>query len=330
MNQATLAETRKEIRSKKIRLPDHLSSRSVLYVAAYAACPFLLIGMSVVLGRLATESWFVLLPAHFVLLLAAQRCFQTLVHDASHRLYSEKSLARNDLLANLLAAGWIGSTVDAYRKVHFRHHAHNGSEDDPEHIDFDAISERGGLKAYCFRYIFCLEVLRLFRKYYWPESTTNSEATRSADRHAAEHQNSGFARLVAKIVATILTKSHVLITQFVLASVFVFVSQCWPLYFLWLYIAVSWSPMISGLRFLVEHPGKSDLTVTTKSWLLELLYFAPFNFNYHFEHHLWPSVPPYRLRRAHQYLQSQNYFSEHPECLNFNKSYLRSLWSRGK
>ena len=172
MNQATLAETRKQIREKKIRLPDHLGSRSLSYIAAYASTPFLLIGASVIIGRLTIEAWIFLLPVHFVLLLAAQRCMQTIVHDASHRLFSENPF-RNDLVANLLVAGWIGSTVDAYRKVHFKHHAHNGSKDDPEHIDFDSLAARGGLPAYCVRYILCFEAFRLFRKYYLPEAAAD-------------------------------------------------------------------------------------------------------------------------------------------------------------
>ena len=61
------------------------------------------------------------------------------------------------------------------------------------------------------------------------------------------------------------------------------------LYPLWLYLAVTWSPLLSRLRFLVEHPGDSDLTVTTRSTVLERPLFAPLNFNYHFEHHPGPA-----------------------------------------
>jgi len=85
--------------------------------------------------------------------------------------------------------------------------------------------------------------------------------------------------------------------------------------------------MLSGLRFLVEHPGRSDRTVsTTRSWLLEKLYFAPYHFNYHFEHHVWPALPPYQLKVAHDFLKEKKYFERHPEFLN--DSYLGSLWRR--
>ena len=87
-------------------------------------------------------------------------------------------------------------------------------------------------------------------------------------------------------------------------------------YPLWLYLAVSWSPLLSRLRFLVEHPGESDLTVTTRSTLVERPFFAPLNFNFHFEHHCWPNVPPYRLRQAHRQLRSAGFYERHPEYAN--------------
>ena len=74
--------------------------------------------------------------------------------------------------------------------------------------------------------------------------------------------------------------------------------------------------MMSSLRFVVEHPGKTDHTVSTISWWAERQYFAPYNFNYHMEHHLWPSVPPYRLPEVHRYLRQQGYYERHPDSLN--------------
>ena len=98
------------------------------------------------------------------------------------------------------------------------------------------------------------------------------------------------------------------------------------LYPLWLYLAVTWSPLLSRLRFLVEHPGDSDLTVTTRSTLLERPLFAPLNFNYHFEHHAWPGVPSYRLKRAHRHLREMSFYERHPEFAN--ASFIGSLIGR--
>ena len=84
--------------------------------------------------------------------------------------------------------------------------------------------------------------------------------------------------------------------------------------------------MISKLRFLVEHPGADDRTVTTKGPWYQLLVFAPFQFNYHFEHHVWPSLPPYNLRLMHHQLDDQGFFARHPEYTN--DTFVRALRRR--
>jgi fatty acid desaturase len=81
--------------------------------------------------------------------------------------------------------------------------------------------------------------------------------------------------------------------------------------------------MLSRLRFLVEHPGKDDRTVSTIGPWHEVLLFAPYQFNYHFEHHAWPALPPYRLRDAHRELGAAGYFERHPEYRI--RSYVRAL-----
>ena len=62
--------------------------------------------------------------------------------------------------------------------------------------------------------------------------------------------------------------------------------------------------------------------------MLELLYFAPYHFNYHLEHHLWPTLPPYQLPEAHRYLVRDGYFDRHPEFLG--NGYLRTLRRRDR
>ena len=189
----------------------------------------------------------------------------------------------NDRLANWISAGWIGMDVARYRKVHLQHHAHNGSTRDPEHVSFETVRQDGGLARMILRYATMMETARLVRKYF---------AAPAGGRQKRE----------VSTVERLVGLAHILVCQIVLIATFTFAGVWWA-YPLWLYLAVTFNPLLSRLRFLAEHPGEGDMTVTTLAPFLETAYFAPQSFNYHCEHHGWPMVPPYRLARLHQYLR---------------------------
>lgn len=293
------AVLRDHIKAEKVKLPPALFERSTRSIVIHGLIPFAYLAASVVLARLAPQIsvWSVVLQ--FGLLLAAHRAFQTQVHDLSHRLFSE-SPKRNDFWGNLLAAGWTGTHIQSYRAVHFQHHAHNGSVRDPEHISVEIVRSNGGLALHVLRYVLGLHTLRLFKKYYAPGKP------RSGDVAGSSAPRQGL------LARQLRTKWPVLFAQGCLVMIFVFLAGAPWLYLIWCYLAVSWSPMLSGLRFMVEHPGETDATITTYASPLERVFFAPLQFNYHFEHHVWPALPPYRLPEAHAYLCEQGYYARHP------------------
>lgn len=269
-------------------------------IVRHAMQPFLFVAIALVVARWSTPV--VGVAGSFILFLFAQRSLQTNVHDLSHRLFSGRSSKVNDAVGNYLAAGWIGSNVGAYRSVHFEHHRKNGSADDPEFIDMSVIKAAGGLTRHCLRYMFGFELFRLVRKYYGPDMS----GTKAGE---ASERPSGPKLIVGALAQNV----HVLAAQALMLAMCVVVANAWYLYLVWAYLLATWSPLTSGLRFLVEHPGSTDLTVTTPSWSLERALFAPLGFNYHFEHHAWPGVPPYRLKAAHRQLAKAGFFDRHPE-----------------
>jgi fatty acid desaturase len=290
------AGLRDHVQREKIKLPRELVARSRAWTLLHGVQPFLYLAVSILVARFAPWPVWSLLPLHLLLLLAAHRSFQTQVHDLSHRVFSE-NLALNDLLGNLFAAGWTGTHVQSYRSVHFKHHAHNGSAQDPEYISLHDVQRDGGVLRYVLRYAFGLHTLRLFRKYYAPKPAQGSTVRVS---------------LVARLRRLVATKWAIVLAQTTLLLAFTFLAGAPYLYAVWLYLAVSWSPLLSGLRFMVEHPGRSSFTVSTRSAFVERVYFAPLGFNYHFEHHVWPTIPPYRLRRVHAHLHEVGYYERHP------------------
>ena len=292
---------RRYVRSESIKLPPALMTRSAWHSAVSVAVAYVWTAAAVTAAIALDGRVVPTIATGFVAILLAQRSMQTLVHHLSHDLLS-KNRAFNDRLGNFLVAGFIGMRIQNYRRVHFVHHAKNGSTDDPEFIDFSVVEARGGMLRYMLHHVIGGETFTLVRKYYAPKHAASS---RSASRRSG-----------VGAVRFLLNMSHVALAQLVLIVLFAAVAHAWYLYAVWVYVAVTWSPMISKLRFLVEHPGTDDRTVTTKGPWYELLVFAPFQFNYHFEHHVWPSLPPYKLRQTHRQLDDQGFFSRHPEYTN--------------
>jgi fatty acid desaturase len=293
---------RRHVKEDSVKVPRELMRRSPGRAIAYLAFAHLWIALAVAAARLVPGGPVAVMAVCFPLLLVAQRCLQTLVHHASHDLFSKRRPI-NDGVTNYLVAGFIGMTVQNYRRVHFRHHAENGSANDPEFIDFAAVRARGGLLRYILRFAAGGEALALVKKYY---AAPRASGARSSTRRPA---------LI-----------HVAVAQLALVAVFWFAADAWYLYGLWLYLAVTWSPLLSRLRFLVEHPGTDERTVSTRAGWHEVVLFAPFQFNYHFEHHVWPGLPPYRLGRMHRQLTDGRFFDRHPEYVG--RSFIGSLLSR--
>lgn len=288
---------RRYLREESIKLPRELTARSTPAAIAYVLSPHVWTALALA-AALVLPGVPATLAVGFVLILLAQRSLQTLVHHLSHDLLS-KNRSVNDWVGSLLTAGFIGMRIQNYRRVHFVHHAENGSTSDPEFIDFSAVRARGGLRRYVLHFVAGGEAFALVRKYYAPKRAAKA---RPSDKTAAK--SSPLARLAG--MATIALCQAALIAAFWLVGA--------PyLYLVWLYVALTWSPMLSRLRFLVEHPGQDDRTVSTRAAWYEVAFFAPYQFNYHFEHHVWPALPPYRLRRAHRHLSGKGYFERHPE-----------------
>jgi fatty acid desaturase len=298
------------IRDEGFVLPDELKRRSTGWIVAYASLPFAYTFGAAALGRSALPWWAQTLLA-FPLVLAAQRTFLTLVHEASHKFYAAER-ATNDVLADFLAAGFIGMLVRKYRKIHLAHHSANGSADDPEFFGYEAVRRAGGWVLFIGRYVVGLELPSLLGKY-----------------HTKQDEFLGDARIKAASVdqPRRLEKLSIVACQLFLVALFLLAARAPHLYALWLYVAVTWSPLLSRLRFLAEHPGRGELTLSTRGTLLERIFVGPLNFNRHFEHHGWPAVPPYRLQAVHAALVESGFFSRRGQFLA--DSYVATLSGYG-
>jgi len=219
----------------------------------------------------------------------AQHGLAVLAHEAAHyRLYQQRWL--NDLVGKLCGAP-LGISMLTYRIIHRIHHNHLYEPIDPD-LALMAGYPRGRL--YLLRKLAKdLTGITTFKNYRYFKGTVVKPI---GDTSSALHRA---ARRDRKLVRGL----HLAALALAIAT------GTWRWYLLlWLLPLVTVLQMILRLRAVCEHGAVTDLSTPLKAarttlaptWLRWLLF--PHHVNYHIEHHLYPSVPHYRLAECHRRL----------------------------
>jgi len=205
-----------------------------------------------------------------------QHALAILGHDGTHFTLSHDRRL-NDYLTNLLAFWPLGLTVSGYRTLHFKHHKHTGTEDDPELGHKRTRTPQWDLPAKPSRILkyAAFDIVGgsfpdylIILKYSKPDK-------------ASEYR-------------PLLCCHAVAITLFA-------ASGLWGCGLLW-YAGLATTFMMSfRLRLWLEHQGTPEThRVYLNFWQAALL--APHNAWHHWEHHKYPTVPYHRLPQARQRL----------------------------
>lgn len=249
--------------------------------------------------------WLVFVP--FVVSCALVQAMVLWVHEASHFSLFD-SRRRNDIWSDLLFAGPIGITVAAYRVKHSSHHADLGTSQDqdgyPYHID---VHGNRALAAVMFRSLSGLLGLWLARNKYVGPAVELPRAPVSS-------------RWIGPLTTVMFNAG--LLTLCILAG-------RWYLYFvLWAYPIVAVAVALNIVRSVAEHQpegfpclrGGHEVAMrpvartTVPNWFEKwVLYQA--NFNYHVEHHLFPTVPRHNLGKLHRHLVAHGFYRQFPDAL---------------
>ncbi|MEM7511623.1 MAG: fatty acid desaturase family protein [Bacteroidota bacterium] len=266
---------------------------------------------------IAAFSWAYTFPNVFSILLALfvlggkQLACAILMHDTSHHaVFSNKKW--NDVVGQWLGAYPVFNNMKAYRPYHYRHHASNGLEEDPDLLltrgyptsrksmmrkFFRDLSGQTGVKA-----LIGLVMMQLG----YLEFNLGGKVVRVSQK---ERSWKGFWRvfknnLLGPIVANLII--------FLLLSL---LASPW-LYLLWIGAYLTTFQFCLRVRSMAEHSVLEDRTDpykntrTTKANFLEKMLFAPYNVNYHAEHHMLMGVPPYKLPAMHKLLKERDFFSK--------------------
>ncbi len=244
----------------------------------------------------------------FVVIGAFQHHLSIIQHEAVHySLFRRRWL--NEFVGRLLGAYPVGFTM-AYRRTHLAHHRRLGSQDDPDLHNFEGFPS-GPWPFFCnlIKNMTGLAAIRQF---------VGMMLERAGQRsHSRKKRRAAAIELACLVV-----------TQVAIISIFIASGHATWYLTLWLLPLVTVGKTLANLRNLAEHVDTSLLNSAVPRWRtiycnpIEAFFFAPANFNYHAEHHLYPTVPFYHLPALHRELMKNDTYKAQ---IDIRRGFLRFL-----
>ncbi len=285
------------------RADHHSAARCLWFVSLYLGSAWLVLHLN---GQ-PDASWRTVLICLPVYLVAAASLhgISLFTHEAVHGV-----LSRNKLLNRVFGIACalpVWQNYSAYKVLHLRHHKHLGHEGDPDH--YDNYTNWTWL-------VFSMHWLRLimgYPIYIVMIPILGFRQGTSADRRWIVLEVSLLAGLIAITVNLFSwhTLLHVWLIPMMIINTFVNIRG------------------MSQHTFLEEpdDPVRGTRSILTNP----ITEFFMCNENYHLEHHLFPRVPWYNLRRLHLAINDQLVEREAPfvrSYFEFVREFIRKSWQR--
>ena len=249
-------------------------------------------------------SVFTILPALF-LLGGQQLALAILMHDSSHHsVFSNKAV--NDFVGNWFGAYPLFNHMPSYRPYHQTHHLTAGTIEDPDlaltrgypttKMSMVRKFTRDLLGITGFKSTSSLILMSMGFLTYTQAGTV--EWAKKGGRKV------NWRGVIGPVVVNVLL--------FVILAV-LFDPR---MYLIWLLAHFTTFQFCARVRAIAEHSMVDDPTDpnrntrTTKAKFIERLLFAPYNVNYHLEHHMIMTVPSYNLPKMHKLLVERGFYEK--------------------
>jgi fatty acid desaturase len=241
-----------------------------------------------------------------VLLGLRMNAFGVILHEGSHGfLASPRKL--NDRICNWGIAFWTINSVEEYRPTHRLHHRYLGQESDPDRDFYFVPARRGALTALVAQDLLGITA---FRRATGRISGTSHSSSAPASLLASPRL------LIGKGVAQLIILGQFLLFQGLIRGVVFYLV-------FWLVPIVCMYPMILRLKTITEHfdPGLRD--ADTVNWIARTSvagrlqnHLVGARMEYHFEHHVVPTIPFQGLKELHRRLATTELFDRHGEVIS--------------
>jgi fatty acid desaturase len=226
------------------------------------------------------------------------------MHEAAHRtLFTNRRL--NDWAGNWFAGYWIFLSVELYRPYHLQHHAHTGSDRDPDlMLKHGFPTSPRSMARKVARDLFGVVGLKrllgtagFLASAVWGKRARKGQAVTfmgtEVTRGAAARVLVGFPMTQLALLGGLWALGHP------------------ELYLLWAGAWLTTQNLVTRIRSIAEHamtPATDDPfqnTRTVRAGWLARLFVAPNRVNHHLEHHLLMTVPHHQLPRLHAKLRER-------------------------
>jgi fatty acid desaturase len=236
-------------------------------------------------------------------------------HDAVHYRMSKNKII-NDWLANILIMFPLWTSLSDFRQRHLQHHQFVNTDNDPDYVTKKDNPEyflpqpkvlfiRNALK-YIFGFHF---LVVLFKKNFTFKNKLKyiyRGLTMGRRIDIVNYQVSRNETIVRYIINCVILCTVVL--------------NGWLLYYVvyWILPQALCIPFMSRIRGINEHFGivKREIEGSRTmypTWFDEIFLGISWNISYHLDHHLYPSVPSYNLRKLHKHLLRCSYYKENAQ-----------------
>ena len=235
-----------------------------------------------------------------------QHALGVIMHDGVHYKIAKNKLL-NDIITEYLIAIPIFTPMLDWRRAHFTHHRNPNTEEDPDWViklnnpEWKFPKSKLGFISTVLRYSCGIFIIGIFfsRRLKWQQKLKYFckafLGTRPSPKLPTEKPMK--PKRHNYIINTILYLTILsLIIYFGFFKLFI-------LYYI--VPAFMWAPLLTRIRSIAEHFGVENDNVYDKSRTMypniidKLFLGASWNINYHLDHHLYPSVPSYRLKKLH-------------------------------
>ena len=233
-------------------------------------------------------------------------------HDGMHRrIFNNQKL--NDRFTDLFIFAPVGAITRINNKNHLLHHQHLGTEFDPDRPKH-ACFNKSTKWEFIFFFTGLLTLLRTLNNVYLSKKK-EGKTLNSREKRIVRH--------------TIIDIFILLAWQTMLIGGLTYFFGWWGYPVLWLlpvylftYLGDLARSFLEHAQPMADHKADKHRLITFESNVLEKIFLAPCNMNYHAAHHLWTSIPYYNLPAADRELK------KHPDSKNleWRKSYLSYAW----
>ncbi len=233
-----------------------------------------------------------------MLILARQQlALAILMHDAAHGRFF-KNIRFNHFMGQVFCASPLFFSLDIYREKHLQHHVNPLASDDPDLslIGGYPISKKSFTRK-ILRDLLGVSYLKFIKYFFFAKKKPHQSV---GNKTTQRQRQMGLLQLWFW---------HVVVNGGLVVYC-AYLGNVGYYLLLWFLPMMTMLQVLLRIRGIAEHAGyqpnpdqRLNARTVLPSWQTTL--FAPHQVNYHVEHHLYPSVPYYRLPQLHHILVDQ-------------------------